>query len=68
MGSPAAGARSENKRLKADVEKYRQLWAQSASALQKNVELEQALGYHDMAKYPEGYRPVFAVGGTPLVV
>jgi rod shape-determining protein MreC len=55
-----ATARSENKRLKADVEKYRQLWAQSASALQKNVELEQALGYHDMAKYPEGYRPVFA--------
>jgi rod shape-determining protein MreC len=55
-----ATARSENKRLKADVEKYRQLWAQSASALQQNVELEQALGYHDMAKYPEGYRPVFA--------
>jgi len=55
-----ATARSENKKLKADVERYRQLWAQSASALQKNVELEQALGYHDMAKYPEGYRPVFA--------
>jgi rod shape-determining protein MreC len=55
-----AVARSENQRLKEEIERYRQLYAASASALQKNVELEQALRYHDSAKYPEGYRPVFA--------
>jgi rod shape-determining protein MreC len=55
-----ASARSENQRLKEEVRRYRQLYAQSASALQKNVQLEKALGYRDTAKYPSGYRPVFA--------
>ena len=61
-----AVAHSENGRLRAQVARYRQLYAASASAVQKNVELEKALRYQDTAKYPEGYRPVFAsVSATP---
>jgi rod shape-determining protein MreC len=55
-----AVARSENARLHAQVQELRQLYAASASAVQRNVELEQALHYQDTAKYPEGFRPVFA--------
>lgn len=54
-----AVARSENARLRSEVRRYRQLYAQSASAVQENVDLKQALRYYDTAKYPEGYRPVF---------
>jgi rod shape-determining protein MreC len=61
-----AVARSENARLRAQVERYRQLYAQSASAIQENVDLKQAVHYYDTAKYPEGYRPVFtSVAGRP---
>ena len=55
-----AVARSENARLRAQVERYRELYGASASAIQENVDLHKALRYYDTAKYPEGYRPVFA--------
>ena len=62
-----AVARSENARLRAQIERYRQLYGASASAIQENVDLRKALRYYDTAKYPEGYRPVFAsVEARPL--
>ena len=54
-----AVARSENERLRAQVKDLRQLYSASASAVLRNIELEQALHYQDTAKYPEGFRPVF---------
>jgi rod shape-determining protein MreC len=62
-----AVARSENARLRAEVERYRQLAAADRSAIQENVDLKKALRYYEGAKYPEGYRPVFAsVAARPL--
>jgi rod shape-determining protein MreC len=55
-----AVARSENERLRAEAARYRQLYAQSASAIQENVDLHRQLNYQEGARYPEGYRPVFA--------
>ena len=62
-----AVARSENARLRVELERYRQLYGASASAIQQNVDLQKELHYYETAKYPEGYRPVFAsVAGRPL--
>jgi len=53
-----AVARSQNARLRADLERYRQLYLQNATALHDNVQLRQILAYEQGASFPADYRPV----------
>ena len=53
-----AVARSQNARLRADLERYRQLYLQNATALHDNVQLRQILTYEQGASFPADYRPV----------
>ena len=53
-----AVARSENGRLRADLERYRQLYIQNATALHDNVQLRQILRYEQGPSFPGDYRPV----------
>jgi rod shape-determining protein MreC len=53
-----AVARSENGRLRADLERYRQLYIQNATAAHDNLELRQMLNYEQGPAFPADYRPV----------
>lgn len=55
-----AVARSENARLKADLERYRQLYEQNATALHDNALLRKLLRYEQGPHFPSGFRPVNA--------
>jgi rod shape-determining protein MreC len=53
-----AVARSENGRLRAEAEHYRQLYIQNATAAHDNVQLRQILNYEQGPSFPADYRPV----------
>jgi rod shape-determining protein MreC len=53
-------ARSENKRLQIEVDRLRQLYVASESALYENARLRALLHYKDTAAYPKDYKPVNA--------
>jgi rod shape-determining protein MreC len=62
-----AVARSENGRLRAEAEHYRQLYLQNATAAHDNVELRAFLKYEQGPSFPADYRPVNTrvIGGPP---
>ena len=53
-----AVARSQNGHLRADLERYRQLYIQNATALHDNVQLRRILNYEQGASFPGDYGPV----------
>ena len=53
-----AVARSQNAHLRSDLERYRQLYIQNATALHDNVQLRQMLNYEQGPSFPADYRPV----------
>jgi rod shape-determining protein MreC len=53
-----AVAKSENARLKAELERYRQLYDQNATAYHDNVLLTKLLRYQQGPRFPSGFRPV----------
>jgi rod shape-determining protein MreC len=53
-----AVARSENGRLRAEAEHYRQLYIQNATAAHDNVQLRALLNYEQGPSFPADYRPV----------
>jgi rod shape-determining protein MreC len=53
-----AVARSENGRLRAEAEHYRQLYLQNATAAHDNVQLRRLLNYEQGPSFPADYRPV----------
>jgi rod shape-determining protein MreC len=59
-GSGVLHAKSENARLRAEVERMRHLYLGAESALQENVKLRQLLDYQDTARYPADFRQVNA--------
>ena len=62
-----AVARSENGRLRAEAQHYRQLYLQNATAAHDNVELRAFLKYEQGPSFPADYRPVNTrvIGGPP---
>jgi rod shape-determining protein MreC len=53
-----AVARSQNGRLRAEAEHYRQLYIQNATAAHDNVQLRALLKYEQGPSFPADYRPV----------
>jgi rod shape-determining protein MreC len=53
-----AVARSQNGRLRADLEHYRQLYIQNATALHDSIQLKKILNYEEGPSFPIDYRPV----------
>jgi rod shape-determining protein MreC len=53
-------AKSENARLRTELEDMRQRYIAAESALQENVKLRQLLQYQDIASYPADFRQVNA--------
>ena len=53
-------AKSENKRLKEEIDQLRQEIILTQSALRENAQLKKALGYLQGPTFPTGYRPVVA--------
>ena len=53
-----AVARSQNGRLRAEAEHYRQLYIQNATAAHDNVQLRRLLNYEQGPSFPADYRPV----------
>ena len=53
-----AVARSQNGRLRTDLEHYRQLYLQNATAAHDNVQLKKILRYEEGPSFPIDYRPV----------
>lgn len=53
-------ARSENKRLRSEVEALRQQVVQSEAALSENSQLKKLLDYLEGPRFPQDYRPVTA--------
>jgi rod shape-determining protein MreC len=53
-------AKSENARLRAELDRTRQQYIAAESALQENVRLRQLLDYQDTASYPADFRQVNA--------
>jgi rod shape-determining protein MreC len=53
-----AVARSQNARLRAEAEHYRQLYIQNATAAHDNVQLRALLKYEQGPSFPADYRPV----------
>jgi rod shape-determining protein MreC len=53
-----AVARSENGRLRAEAQHYRQLYLQNATAAHDNVQLRRLLNYEQGPSFPADYRPV----------
>jgi len=53
-------AKSENERLRADIDRLRQLYIQNESALKENTEFRALLDFRDTARYAEDYRLVSA--------
>jgi rod shape-determining protein MreC len=58
--SGVLGAKSENARLRSELESMRQRYIAAESALQENVKLRQLLQYQDTASYPSDFRQVNA--------
>jgi rod shape-determining protein MreC len=48
-------AKAENKRLHAQVDRYRQLWIQSQNAVSQNTEFKRLLRYLDSPSFPASY-------------
>jgi rod shape-determining protein MreC len=59
-GSGILHAKSENVRLRAELDEMRLKYIAAESALQENVILRQQLEYQDTASYPVDFRPVNA--------
>ena len=53
-----AVARSENHRLKSELERYRQLYDQNATAFHDNLVLKKMLSYEEGPDFPSGFRAV----------
>jgi rod shape-determining protein MreC len=53
-----AVARSENGRLRAEAEHYRQLYIQNATGLHESIQLKKILRYEEGPSFPTDYRPV----------
>ena len=53
-----AVARSENHRLKSELERYRQLYDQNATAFHDNLQLKRMLDYVEGPAFPSGFRAV----------
>jgi rod shape-determining protein MreC len=53
-----AVARSENARLKSEVERYRQLYDQNATAVHDNIQLKKMLSYEEGPRFPTGFHAV----------
>jgi rod shape-determining protein MreC len=53
-----AVARSENTRLKSELERYRQLYDQNATAFHDNIQLKKILKYEQGPDFPTGFRAV----------
>ncbi len=53
-------AKSQNRRLKSEVESLRQQVVQSDAALAENVQLKKLLDYLEGPRFPQDYRPVTA--------
>ena len=53
-----AVARSQNARLRTDLEHYRQLYIQNATALHDDVQLKKILNYEEGPSFPADFRPV----------
>jgi rod shape-determining protein MreC len=62
-----AVARSQNGRLRAEAEHYRQLYIQNATALHDSIQLKKILNYEEGPTFPTDYRPVNTrvIGGPP---
>jgi rod shape-determining protein MreC len=62
-----AVARSQNGRLRAEAEHYRQLYIQNATALHDSIQLKKILAYEEGPSFPTDYRPVNTrvLGGPP---
>jgi len=61
------GAKSENERLRAEVERLRQQVVQNQTAVRQNIELRRLLRYRDGPAFPRDYVGVAAriIGRTP---
>jgi rod shape-determining protein MreC len=57
-GSGLLHARSENDRLRVELDAMRQKFAEAESALQENVKLKRLLDYQDVAGYPRDFRQI----------
>lgn len=53
-----AVARSENARLRAEAEHYRQLYIQNAGGLHESIQLKKILHYEEGPSFPTDYSPV----------
>jgi rod shape-determining protein MreC len=53
-----ATAKSENERLRDELERYRQLYAQNAGAYRDYLQLTKMLRYEEGRRFPSGFRPV----------
>src|SRR5207249_1035956 len=53
-----AAAKSQNAHLRRELERYRQLYDQNATAYHDNLQLTKLLGYEQGPRFPSGYRPV----------
>jgi rod shape-determining protein MreC len=53
-----AVARSENGRLRAEAERYRQLYLQNATGRHDSIQLKKILNYEEGPTFPADYRPV----------
>jgi rod shape-determining protein MreC len=58
-----AVARSQNARLRAEAQHYRQLYLQNATAAHDNLQLRRLLNYEQGPSFPADYRPV----NTPVL-
>ena len=60
------GAKSENERLRAEVEELRQKLIRNATAAEENAQLREALAFQDSPTFPKDYAPVHTrVTGYP---
>ncbi len=53
-------AKARNRKLTAQVEHYRQLYAEQKGAIEQNKHLQKLLRYENSPSFPEGYVPVAA--------
>jgi rod shape-determining protein MreC len=63
--SGLVNAKSENQRLRAEVDQLRQRASQSAIAIRENAKLKQLLAYRDGPTFPQDYRGVPATVIAP---
>jgi rod shape-determining protein MreC len=53
-----AVARSQNAHLKSELERYRQLYDQNATAVHDNIQLKKMLSYEEGPRFPTGFHAV----------